>query len=156
MDCELIQQIPSSLRIWNMRIKHTNLPHVAVWRHLTDIGAKAYYVKRTFWAQAINILSREEQDFTSQDANSHQRLTENYCLHILFFKCFTSSIYLWLSFYSTGILCLNIARTLSQPVLKQLLRNDASKRSRARARIVRYLIQRGSFESTSHKWIILL
>ena len=49
-----------------------------LWFHLTGIGVKAYYIvicRRliigTFWAQPINILSREEQDFTSQDANSH-------------------------------------------------------------------------------------
>ena len=76
MYCELIQQIPSSMRIWKMRIKHANLPHVAVWRHLKGIGAKAYYIViccrliiGTFWAQPINILYRDEQEFGRPDAS---------------------------------------------------------------------------------------
>ena len=84
-----------------MRIKHANLPHVAVWRHLTGIDTKSYYIVLcfrliigTFWAQPMNILSREEQDFTSQDANSHQRLS--WTMYIFLYQYIYSYFSNWL------------------------------------------------------------
>ena len=92
-----------------MRFKRANLPHVAVWRHLTGIGAKTYYIVIccllmivTFWAQPrtkarnpINILSREEQDFSHQDASGHKRLSWNLPPVSTTTKAFAVSRYPW-------------------------------------------------------------